>query len=59
MKIERKLWNIVEKYYKNTFIFLISMIGIWIRFSGKDFISLDMTHYFLPWYDELKKGVKG
>ncbi len=60
MKIERKLWDIVEKYYIIIFIVVISMIGIWIRFSGKDFISRDMTHYLIPWYDEFKKtGLKG
>ena len=56
--MERKCRSLVEKYYNIIFILVISGIGIWIRFSGKDFISLDMTHYFVFCKHFLEKVAK-
>ena len=34
----------------------VTFLGIFIRFCCKDFVSGDMQHYLLPWYEVIKMG---
>jgi len=38
------------------FFILVSIIGLFIRYSGVDFISGDMKVFFIPWFNVIKES---
>ena len=39
-----------------TFLFIITLLGIFVRYVGRDIISGDMETAFLPWFKVMKDG---
>lgn len=56
-KTEQKLLEIINKYKNILFLFVISVLGLVIRLQGIHFISYDMSHFLIPWYNTIaEKG---
>lgn len=53
-RTEKILISNLEKRKSLIFFIVITALGIFIRFCGKDFISGDMTLFLIPWFDEIK-----
>ena len=60
-KYEKKFAEFIEKHAGILYFAIISVIGFFIRYVGREFISLDAQFYFLPWFDEMTEagGFKG
>lgn len=52
--VEKKILLFIEKHLFVLALIGISLVAILIRFSYKDFISVDMRDFLLPWYEEIK-----
>lgn len=56
-KYERKAFDFIEKRKDYLFFIIVTIIGIAMRFGGKDAISGDYVAYLSGWYDEIaQKG---
>lgn len=53
---EKKVIEWIEKNTNILFFAIISFMGIYVRYVGRDFISADMQNFLLPWYDEIKQS---
>lgn len=53
LKIEKKLIDLILRYKYVLFFLAITVIGLLVRYTGRNFISGDMRKAFLPWYDEI------
>ena len=54
-----KGWSIQEWIIQKRdllFWIIISVIGIMVRFYGKDFHSMDMDSFFIPWFEHMKEA---
>ncbi|SDH59503.1 Mannosyltransferase related to Gpi18 [Pseudobutyrivibrio sp. 49] len=60
-KIERVLIDYVKEHRKPLFLIIMTFIGFFIRFAGRDFVSPDMRYFLLPWYEEIQQngGING
>jgi len=59
-KFEEKIVDIIIKNKNILFIVVVTMLGIIVRFFGRDKISSDMSTFLIPWYDCIKSagGIK-
>ena len=60
-KIEKKFLEWIEKHLTITVSIAVLLVSLEIRWSLRDFVSVDSAVYLLPWYDEIKSngGIHG
>lgn len=56
LEIEKKIINWIEKNYKLLFFLVISILGGFIRYIGRGFISDDMNTFLIPWFNVFKES---
>ena len=54
LRLERNEY--ITKWLTWIFIAILILAGIGLRFGGLSFVSLDMRHFLIDWYDQLAKG---
>ena len=54
-KAEKSIIEKLEKHKNFLFFLIISLIGLYIRYTGMRFISTDMDAYLMPWYTAIKE----
>lgn len=52
---EKKILSFLEKNKDIIAFTVISIIGLIIRYTGREFISDDMKNCLIPWYEQLKQ----
>ena len=52
-KIERKIVEFVERNVNILFMLAITGLAIVVRYAGRDFVSGDMTWFFLGWFQKI------
>ncbi len=55
-KIDRKIISFCEKNITTVFVFVITAIGLYMRYRMLPFAHSDLTEYFVVWYDGLKEA---
>ena len=55
---EKKIIGYLEEKKDILFFLIISLLGIYIRYQGRDAMSGDMVNCLIPWYDRIKQGGK-
>lgn len=55
-KVEKICFNFIKKHINFFYLFIITLLAIWIRLAGFNFLSGDMDHFLLPWFDEIKES---
>lgn len=53
-KGEKKLIEAITKYKSLLFFLAVSLIGAYVRYNARAFISEDMSYYLLDWFEEMK-----
>lgn len=56
LEIEKKIINWIEKNYKIIFFLVISILGGFIRYMGRDFSNSDMNGCLIPWFNRFKEA---
>lgn len=56
LEIEKKIINWIEKNFKILFFLVITILGGFIRYIGKDFVSDDMSRCLIPWFNVFKEA---
>lgn len=56
LEIEKKILNWIEKNFKILFFLVITILGGFIRYIGKDFVSDDMSRCLIPWFNVFKEA---
>lgn len=61
IKLEMKLFKMIEHHKDILFFLIISFLGVIIRIIGRDFLSQDMLIFLKPWFESIKSsgGLKG
>lgn len=54
-KFEQKFADFFTKHSSVLFFIVITVLGIAIRFVGKNFLSSDMYNFLIPWFDTMKE----
>lgn len=54
LSLENKLFTKLEQNKDIIFFLIITVLGIFIRIPGKDFVSKDMYVFLIPWYNAIK-----
>ena len=54
--IERKIIEAIDKYRCHVFVAAAFLIGLMMRWAGRDFESFDMGGSLLPWFEMIKQG---
>ena len=59
-RVEQKVVEFIEKYVNVLFFIIVSLLGIYVRYAGRDVLSGDMAECLQPWFDSIKQagGVK-
>ena len=59
-RVEQKVVEFIEKYVNVLFFIIVSLLGIYVRYAGRDVLSGDMAACLQPWFDSIKQagGVK-
>ena len=52
--LEKNLLVSIDKHRRLLFLVIAAVIGLLIRWAGRDFVSLDMRDALLPWFDQIK-----
>ncbi len=55
-RIEKSVWQFIEKYRNYFFLAIVTVLGMMIRYAGRDVCSDDMLFYLAPWYDEIRES---
>lgn len=55
-KGEKKLIEAITKYKSLLFFLAVSLIGAYVRYNARAFISEDMSYYLLDWFDQIKEN---
>lgn len=55
-RVEEKVIKFIEDYKNVLFLIVVSVIGLYIRYAGRDVVSGDMSTCLQPWYDTIKQG---
>lgn len=55
-KLEKNILNTLTQHQHIAFLIIISILGLMIRVSGRDFLSADMYSCLMPWFEEIKAG---
>lgn len=55
-RIEERVIKFIEDYKNILFFIVVSMIGLYIRYAGREMVSSDMYSCLQPWYDAIKQG---
>ena len=53
LNIEKSIISHIERYIIFYYLILISLLGVIIRYFGRDFLSNDMKEALLPWWREI------
>lgn len=53
-KIEQKMINTAIQYRHVLFFAAVTFLSVWLRMSGRGFVSDDMIDFLLPWYDSFQ-----
>lgn len=54
-QLERKLLLLLERKKEILFFISITLLGLLIRWNGRNYISGDMSYFLLPWYERIKE----
>ena len=54
-KFEQKFADFFTKHSSILFFIVITVLGIAVRYVGKEFLSSDMFNYLIPWFDTMKE----
>ena len=52
--LEKNLLVSIDKHRRLLFLVIAAVIGLLIRWAGRDFVSFDMRDALLPWFDQIK-----
>lgn len=55
LNTEKKIIHWTERHSDVLFLIIVSILGLCVRFVGKDFVSGDASGFLLPWYEEIKE----
>lgn len=55
-KYEKKLLDIIIKNKYILFLIVATVMGMMVRFFGRDKLSPDLTAFLLPWYNQIKSA---
>lgn len=53
-KLEEKVLSFLLRYYRIFFFLAITLIGLEIRWVGRDFVSADMDYHLLSWFEKIQ-----
>lgn len=53
-KFEKKIIDFIKAHLNLFFLFAITLLGCYMRFSGRWFISNDARGAFIPWFETIK-----
>ena len=53
LNIEKSIISHIERYIIFYYLILISLLGVIIRYFGRDFLSNDMKEDILHWWREI------
>lgn len=55
-KLERKLFDVAQKYVLWIVLFAVTAMGLMLRFCGRDFLSGDYNNFLHPWWNKIDKA---
>lgn len=53
--LERRMISAITARRNRIVLVVASILGLWVRLSGFDFISGDLNYFLIPWYAEISK----
>ena len=53
-KLEKNILHTITQNQHIAFLIIMSILGLMIRLSGRDFLSADMYSCLIPWFEEIK-----
>ena len=53
--LERRMISAITARRNWIVLTVASILGLWVRLSGFDFISGDLKYFLIPWYAEISK----
>ena len=56
LKWEKKIIVFLELHKELLFFLAVTLLGVLIRISGRNFVSGDLSYYLIPWYNEIKEN---
>lgn len=56
LRLEKFLLKLFKKYYQYVFLFIVTIIAIYIRFCLIDYASGDMNSFLMPWATDMKSN---
>lgn len=52
--LENQFLGFIDKHRRLLYLIFALVVGLLIRWAGRDFVSLDMRDALLPWFDQIK-----